>query len=146
MYSDDEHVRAPIPSINERIIDDYGYDYDIPKEGDFEKAISQSLREFNFIQEQTESKLIEEILQEDNKIRQARFVSTKQKLTKVSMLDKQNYNTYSFILSIIELYESGFVSTYPSNQDEYNKIFSLLKTVRLTNEELLELKNLIILE
>ena len=146
MYSNDEDVRAPIPSINDRLIDDYDYEYDNTTEKDFEKAINQSLIEFNFIQEQTEQRIIEEILQENNTNRQTKFVSTKQKLTKVSMLDKQNYNTYSFILNVIELYESGCISVYPSNQDEYNKIFSLLKTVRLTPEELLDLKNLIIWE
>ena len=57
-------------------------------------------------------------------------------------IDKQNSNLYINILTIITLYESGYVTKYNTSKEDATAFSKLCNSIRLTNEELPSLKQL----
>ena len=132
---------------NNEYINDYGNN-DYKKEEDDEQLkliLELSKNEYISSQEIEEQKEIDTIIEHSN-VELDKYNSIKNKLNKILCFDKQNKEIYELILSIIQLYETGYITTYKSTTKEYNNIFVLLKTIRLTNEEEHSLKYLIIEE
>ena len=146
---DDDNIRPPDPIINEQLLDnDNDYDYElinqnitnifnitnttnhnVPSYNDeLNKALELSKREFKD--------------EEDN--RKNEFKSIKLKLNKILLFDRPNIFNYELILSIIELYEQCYINEYKSLNKEFNDIFNVLKTIRLTNEESSSIKKIIV--
>jgi hypothetical protein len=141
----DDIIRPPDPIINEQLLDnDYNYElinqnitnitnttnYDDPSSytDELNKALELSKREFKD--------------EEDN--RKNEFKSIKLKLNKILLFDRPNIFNYELILSIIELYEQCYINEYKSLNKEFNDIFNVLKTIRLTKEELSSIKKIIV--
>jgi hypothetical protein len=142
----DDNIRPPDPIINEQLLDndnDYDYElinqnitnttnitnYDHPSYNDeLNKALELSKREFKD--------------EEDN--RKNEFKSIKLKLNKILLFDRPNIFNYELILSIIELYEQCYINEYISLNKEFNDIFNVLKTIRLTKAELSSIKKIIV--
>jgi hypothetical protein len=142
----DDNIRPPDPIINEQLLDndnDYDYElinqnitnttnitnYDHPSYNDeLNKALELSKREFKD--------------EEDN--RKNEFKSIKLKLNKILLFDRPNIFNYELILSIIELYEQCYINEYKSLNKEFNDIFNVLKTIRLTKAELSSIKKIIV--
>jgi hypothetical protein len=153
-------IRAPDPVIRERLIDgpdytndeftNYNYNYNnnyyvnnlAPEDLDaeFKKILQESKEEFDFLQEQ---KVKELIVFEKNKMIE-KYHIIKQKLQKIQNYDTVNADTYSTIITIIEMYEMQYIETFSLDETSYANIFNLVKTIRLTKEEY-ELLNALII-
>jgi hypothetical protein len=147
---DELNIRAPDPVIKERLVDygdddftDYNYNYNYleTNTNDLDQILKQSLEEF----ETAETQKIQEMLAIERSKIAEKYTSIKHKLQKVQSHDTFNKDTYDTIISIIELYESNFIETYALDEISYNNIFKLIKTIRLTKEELILLETLIVL-
>jgi hypothetical protein len=107
------------------------------------KAIEISKNDFDTFQYEEEQKNIEIIEKEKEKERIDQFKSIRQKLNRILAIDKANTITYEHILTIITLYESGYVTKYNTSEEEVTTFFKLFNSIRLTNEELSSLKQII---
>ena len=140
----DDNIRPPDPIINEQLLDN-DYNYELITQNitntnttnyieatsytdELNKALELSKREFKD--------------EEDN--RKNEFKSIKLKLNKILLFDRPNIFNYELILSIIELYEQCYINEYKSLNKEFNAIFNVLKTIRLTKEELSSIKKIIV--
>jgi len=155
-------IRAPDPVIRERLIDgpdytndeftNYNYNYNYNNnyyvnnlapedlDAEFQKILQESKEEFDFLQEQ---KVKEIIVVEKNKMIE-KYHIIKQKLQKIQNYDTVNADTYSTIITIIEMYEMQYIETFSLDETSYANIFNLVKTIRLTKEEY-ELLNALII-
>ena len=139
----DDNIRPPDPIINEQLLDnDYNYELinqnitntnttnyiEASYNDELSNALELSKREFKD--------------EEDN--RKNEFKSIKLKLNKILLFDRPNIFNYELILSIIELYEQCYINEYNSLNKEFNDIFNVLKTIRLTKEELSSIKKIIV--
>ncbi len=107
------------------------------------KAIEISKNDFDTFQYEEQQKNIEIIEKEKEKERIDQFKSIRQKLNRISAIDKSNARTYEHILTIITLYETGYVTKYNTSEEEVTTFFKLFNSIRLTNEELSSLKQII---
>jgi hypothetical protein len=107
------------------------------------KAIEISKHDFDTFQYEEEEKNIKIIEKEKEKERIDQFKSIRQKLNRILAIDKANTITYEHILTIITLYESGYVTKYNTSEEEVTTFFKLFNSIRLTNEELSSLKQII---
>ena len=150
----DEDIRQADEVKRERLInydyDDDNYNYlDLGNnnlEEEFDAILELSKKEFNSAQEKQEEKDIELIYNQLKEERQNKFNNIKIQLSKMLIFDKENVNYYELVLSIIELYETGTISKYIINKTNYDIIFTILKTFRLPNQEIDNLKQLILCE
>jgi len=153
--NDDNDIRHPDPVKMERLIDD---DFDntdyhgINTESNYDlnTILEISKHEFNSLQEQEEQKTIELICNQTKQNlyqeRENKFKNVKIQLNKIIPFDTSNLNYYELILSIIEMYELGFINEYKINLNEYTNISRILKTVRLPNDEIDNFKKIIVCE
>jgi len=109
------------------------------------KMIEFSKLEFDLLVAEEEQKLIKIIKAEANE-RLQKFESIKQKIKKLAIYDKSKTNIYDNILSIVELYENGFVTSYTLTKEEYTQIFAILNSVRITDSEMESLRTLFVSE
>ena len=152
-YDEELEVRAPDPVIKERLLDPNYYtnytntnytkhnyvntDY---VNDDLDIILKLSLEEFELAEEK---RINEQIISERSEVSK-KYNNIKQKLLKVQGYDTINKELYGTIISIIELYEAGFVNTYNLDETSYDNVFKLLKTIRLTKEEM-DLLNVLII-
>jgi len=132
----DDEIRSPDPVIKERLIEPIynndNYNFVSTSDADLDQILKQSLAEF----ELNETQKVQEMIALERSTIAKKYNDIKQKLQKVQSFDATNKDTYSTVISIIELYEADFVDTYTLDETSYNNVFKLLKTVRLTKEEL----------
>ena len=133
-FNDDHDIRGPDPVITETLIDDTNYlnNDNNNNDNDFDRIMKLSIEEF----ELNEEKKIQEMIVNNRYENVKKYNDIKQRLQKVKSYDTINKDIYSTIISIIELYEANFIDTYVLDETSYNNIFALLKTIRLTKEEL----------
>ena len=108
------------------------------------KALEISKNDFDIFQDEEDQKNIELIEKEKEKERIAQFQIIRQKLNRILVFDKVNTRLYENIFSIITLYESGYITKYNTSEEEVTAFFKLFNSIRLTNEELMSLKQLFI--
>ena len=84
--------------------------------------------------------------EEQEKQRKDKFNNIKIQIHKVLLFDKTNLQYYELILSIIEMFENGFITEYIINETEYTNIFKIIKTIRIPLDEINNLKKLILFE
>jgi hypothetical protein len=153
----DDNIRTPDPVKTDRLIqeDDYINDFINPIldnniNYDLDTVLELSKNEYNNSQEQEEQKAIEliysQIKEEQDKLRKNKFDKIKTQLNKIILFDRLHLYYYELVLSIVEMFESGAINEYKTNEIEYNTIFKLLKTIRLPNEEIENLKKIILCE
>ena len=139
----DDNIRPPDPIINEQLLDnDYNYELinqNITNTTNTTNTTNYNTDELNKALELSKREFKDE---EDN--RKNEFKSIKLKLNKILLFDRPNIFNYELILSIIELYEQCYINEYKSLNKEFNDIFNVLKTIRLTKEELSSIKKIIV--
>jgi uncharacterized Fe-S cluster-containing protein len=148
--NDNNIVRPPDPVIKERLVDygnnnddfaNYNYNYLESTSDDIDRILKESLQEF----ELAEEKKVQEMLALERSEKVKKYTSIKERLQKIQGHDLLNKDTYGTIISIIELYEADFIESYLLDETSYKNIFKLLRTIRLTKEDLDLLGSLIIL-
>jgi hypothetical protein len=145
----DNDVRAPDPTITEQLIepDEFSYNYYtdnctnnfINEYDDIDKILKQSLIDF----EEEEDQKMNKILMDKKQELTEKYVSIKKKLQKIQGHDVTNKDAYETVISIIEMYEMEYINRYILDEISYNNIFKIIKSIRLTKEELLMLETLI---
>jgi len=143
-----DNIREPDPVKKEQLIDNNNiYDYINPiiqnYDDELDKALELSKKEFELIQDEQE-KHVFELIKKEEEDRKNEFKTIKLKLNKILLFDRPNCSKYELILSLIQLYEENCIKEYKSIESEYNNLFKLLKSIRLTNQELESLRKLII--
>lgn len=144
----EDNIRPPDEAITERLVDNninIQFNDKDTYNDELNLVLELSKNEYNFSQEFEEQKEIDTIIQQ-SKTELEKYTPIKNKLNKILLFDKPNSGIYEYILSIIHLYETGYITYYYSNKTEYKNIFDILKSIRLTNDEFNSLKNLIIEE
>lgn len=139
MDSDDD-VREPDSVVIDKLIDNDNTDNNY----DFEKILQQSIEQSKHEYEKQEQEILELIIQQEKTERSSMFVSLKQYIKRMEIIDKPNSQLFGTLLSIIEMYENGYITTYLIDNDEYEKIFKLISNNRLPKEELNNLRKIII--
>ena len=126
-----DDIRPPDSVITERLIDFNNTFTDLNNE--LNTVIEMSKNEYNLLQEQ------------EQQLRQRKFHNIKIQINKIILFDKPNLRYYELILTIIEMFELCLINQYNiTNENEYINIFKLLKSIRLPNNEIEEIKKLII--
>ena len=126
-----DDIRPPDSVITERLIDYNNTFTDLNSE--LNTVIEMSKNEYNLLQEQ------------EQQLRQRKFHNIKIQINKIILFDKPNLRYYELILTIIEMFELCLINQYNiTNENEYINIFKLLKSIRLPNNEIEEIKKLII--
>ena len=149
--NNDDDIRTPDPIKKERLINNSLQSFKPFKsfksleDNQLNEILELSKNEFNNSQDIYEKNIIDGLIQE-SKERLMQFTSIKQKLNKMLAFDKQNAHIYETILSAIEFYIEGYIRQYKSTKKEFEQIFCVIKTIRLTNEEVKHLQNLIVIE
>ena len=144
----DLNIRSPDPVIRERLVDygnnddfaNYNYNYLETNNNDIDRILKESLEEFELAEEQK----IQEMLAIERSEKAKKYTIIKEKLQKIQGHDLSNKDTYGTIISIIELYEADFIESYFLDEISFNNVFKLLRTIRLTKEDLDLLGSLII--
>ena len=145
----DLNIRSPDPVIRERLVDygnnddfaNYNYNYLETNNNDIDRILKESLEEFELAEEQK----IQEMLAIERSEKAKKYTIIKEKLQKIQGHDLSNKDTYGTIISIIELYEADFIESYFLDETSYNNVFKLLRTIRLSKEDLDLLYSLIML-
>jgi hypothetical protein len=142
-----DNIREPDPVKKEQLIDNNNiYDFNPiiqNYDDELDKALELSKKEFEFIQDEQE-KHVFELIKKEEEDRKNEFKTIKIKLSKILLFDRPNCGKYELILSLIQLYEENCIKEYKSIELEYNDLFKLLKSIRLTNQELESLRKLIV--
>lgn len=143
--NENEDIRIPDPIIKETLITNNNFNnyYETNLDDEYNRIIELSKIEFErqaIIEEQELSKLMKR--EKDERL--LKFVNVKQTITKLSSIDKNNAQIYETILTVIQMYEEGHITIYELTVDEYQRFFSLLKTIRLTKQELDSLRHLLV--
>ena len=126
-----DDIRPPDSVITERLIDYNDTFRDLNSE--LNTAIEMSKNEYNLLQEQ------------EQQLRQQKFHNIKIQINKIILFDRPNLRYYELILTIIEMFELCLINQYNiTNENEYMNIFKILKSIRLPNNEIEEIKKLII--
>ena len=82
---------------------------------------------------------------EKTRLRIESFKDVLFKIKKISMIDAKILKFYNIIEPIIKSYCACNIDTYECDKALYHKIFSTLKTIRLTESEFSLFKNLFIM-
>lgn len=147
----EDNIRPPDSVKIDRLInDDYEHNNNnhiqFNQNYDLNTVLEMSKNEF-LVKEQLEMELLcIELKEQHHKELQNKFNNLKIQLNKIILFDRPNIDYYELVLSIIEMYELGVISEYKTNLNEYTNIFRLLKTIRLPNDELENLKKIITYE
>ena len=154
----DNNIRPPDPVTNEQLLDndndnDYNYNYNYEL---INQTVNQNITnttnydELNYDETNYNDELNKALELSKNEFKEVEdgrkneFKSIKLKLNKILLFDRPNIFNYELILSIIELYEQNYINEYKSLNKEFNDIFNVLKTIRLTNEESSSIKKIIV--
>jgi hypothetical protein len=144
---DDNNIRPPDQVKIDKLIDDDTINPIVQNNNfDLETILELSKNEYNSLQDQEEQKAIELICNQTKQERQNKFNNIKIQLNKIILFDRDHLDYYELVLSIIEMYELNVINEYKTYEKEYTTIFKLLKTIRLPNEEIENLKKIILLE
>ena len=145
------NVRAPDPTIREQLIepDEFSYNYYthnysnnfINEYDDIDQILKQSLIDF----EEEEDRKMNKVLTDKKQELIEKYVSIKKKLQKIQGHDVTNKDAYETVVSIIEMYEMEYVNRYILDETSYNNIFKIIKSIRITKEELSLLETLIVI-
>jgi hypothetical protein len=146
-----------------RLIDDDDYtdeEYRPPDESKICRLIDDGYANVNMgmgmdIETQYFNMLIQETKEKDSQISnptlqeptapENKFKHTIMQLNKLSIFDNTNIAYYELILTIIEMYNNNYITEYIVSLDEYNKIFKILNNIRIPENEINQLKIIIII-
>jgi len=144
-YESESEIRSPDETQTHQLIDDSinfnnnfnnnnfnnnnNDDY-IINDYDLEMAISESIKEEEEYQK-NQLKILEKI-----QIRIKEFDKILLYIKRISMIDNEILDFYNIIQPIIDCYCGCNIENYKCDEVMYNKIFNILKTIRISESEL----------
>lgn len=155
MNSDDEkneYIRSPDPVIRETLLEPINinhsynnsiYDFEEDDCVFFEDILRQSREEYE--KEQLKRHIQNELLEKERLEKKLICTSITQKINKIKGYDTANKNIYETVNSIIEMYEMDHIINFVTQKNQYENIFKVLSSLRITSDEMHFLRNLIIL-
>ena len=152
IQSEEENIRAPDEAIREILIEygsnyeiNFGFDYYnteiIPNEDEYENELQLAI-----IESTKEQEAYEKIQLEKTILRVQTFKDVLLKIKKISMFDKTFLEFCNIIEPIIDSYCACYIDVYECDKIMYDLIFGTLKTIRLTEVELMLFENLFVME
>ena len=155
IQSEEENIRPPDEAIREILIDygsnyaiNFGFDYNdydnienIRPPDEYENELQLAIIESTKEQEAYEKKLLEKTT-----LRVQTFKEVILKIKKISMFDKTFLEFCNIIEPIINSYCACYIDVYECDKIMYDLIFGTLKTIRLTEIELMLFENLFVME
>lgn len=158
MDSDDDNIRPPDAPIREILVPNYNTNYtnfntnlnfNTNQNNDyaFKEVLQKSLKESELFFAEEEQKQFETIMNQ-HKERKQKGESIVKKIDKLKVFDvinKEVYEIYETICSIIELWEMEYIVKFETDQNTYDSIRKIIKTIRFTKEEQQFLDELIVL-
>lgn len=120
-----------------RHINNFDSDYEL------DKVLELSKHEINMLEEKEEEELMK-MFEIEVEERVKTFSDTIKLIKKMLVFDKAN-NTeiYNLLLSIIEMYQLGYINKYQLDSTSYYEIFHILKGLRMNSEDFILLQNII---
>ena len=155
IQSEEENIRPPDEAIREILIDygsnydiNFGFDYTnydnieiIPNEDEYENELQMAI-----IESTKEQEAYEKNLSEKTNLRVQTFKDVLLKIKKISMFDKTFLKFCNIIEPIIDSYCACYIDVYECDKIMYDLIFGTLKTIRITEVELMLFENLFVME
>jgi hypothetical protein len=152
IQSEEENIRAPDEAIREILIEygsnyeiNFGFDYYnteiIPNEDEYENELQLAI-----IESTKEQEAYEKTQLEKTNLRVQTFKDVLLKIKKISMFDKTLLEFCNIIEPIIDSYCACYIDVYECDKIMYDLIFGTLKTIRLTEVELMLFENLFVME
>jgi hypothetical protein len=153
-FNSEDSVRDPDPVICERLVDfeenptnsvfRFPSDNSEPNNAsyDLEKAIQESLREYEKEIEKHESDLLT-LINMEIKVRKQRFENIRKYITRMCALDLKHKSVYETFYNYIYLYETENIDYFVVEHDYYNKFFELISSSRLSKDDIDNCKQLI---
>jgi hypothetical protein len=133
-----EYIRQPDRSYMDQLITSDTI------EDNLAHASALSTEEYNRQQELLERELIDKMLKEI-KEREQRVLTIRQKIERIASYDKELKDFYEdFLQDILLGYIQGMFETYQLDEETKAYFDKLLKSIRLTNEEILTIKSIIV--
>jgi len=143
----DDNIRPPDAPIREILVPRFNTNFirqNFNNDAAFEEVLQQSLKDSELLFAEEEQKQFETIMNQ-HKERKQKGESIVKKIDKVKAFDVKNKEIYETICSIIELWEMEYIVQFETEQDSYDSIRKIIKTIRLTKEEQQFLNELIVL-
>jgi len=151
----DDNIRPPDAPIREILVPSFNANFNTSytnfntiqnqnNDAAFEEVLLQSLKDSELLFAEEEQKHFETIMNQ-HKERKQKGESIVKKIDKVKAFDVKNKEIYETICSIIELWEMEYIVQFETEQDSYDSIRKIIKTIRLTKEEQQFLNELIVL-
>lgn len=140
----EENVRPPDEVKIERLLEDNRDQF----QKDLDQALLLSIEEMKKQQEtyiDYEKKIMEDFITETNNRKQI-FCNFLINLNKLIRFDKEVKEIYEIIEPIVDAYCSQVFDTCSLDIETYDKIFNLLKKIRIDQNAANRLKNIIIIE
>jgi hypothetical protein len=107
------------------------------------KILELSKHEFDILQEKEEETIMK-MFELEMEERLKTLSETKKLLHKMLVFDKPNTEIYKSVLSIIEMYQLGYINKYSMDTSNYHDTFRILKGLRINSQEFALLQNIII--
>ena len=134
----EDNIRPPDDIKKDRLIEE------TPDE-DTQFNIILQMSKAEFIKKQyIEEQEIKTFLEYEKKKHITKFKTIQEKINKLLIFDTENTSKYELILNVIELYNQEYITKYEMDQKEHNNIVSIIKSIRLTKEELTNLLSLLV--
>jgi len=139
----EENVRPPDEVVRERLLQDTRSDFD----KELDEVLNLSMREFHqqqIMNDQYEEQIKKSFIEEVNK-RKNIFQTLLLNLNKLIKFDKEVREIYDIIEPIIDSYCGLFIETCELDKITHNKIFDMLRKIRV-NQKAVEILKTIIVE
>jgi len=130
-------VRPPDDDITDTLVNhEFAF---LDTEEEIQRLLEMTQKEYEF----QENQQLMAMYKEEEKERLHKFPSLTQQCKKLVTIDAANSKWYNSLLSIIQMYEDGYINTYELEEDEYIQLFNLIRTMRIKQDEILALEKLI---
>lgn len=141
-----DNIRPPDEIKREQLLETIYDEWSINNDKELEDAIYLSLYELNEIQKQNkayEDKIVNEFIKETNE-RREKFRELLDQMNKIGKYDKDVKEIYEIIETIIEAYCNRSIDVCELDRETYNKIFSVINTIRNGKEKIKLLTTLLV--
>ena len=138
----DEEIRPPDDIKREKLIQDTRSVFD----REMEEAIylsMQEVREEEIKNHKFEEEIVNNYIKEQNERREL-FRDLLINMNKLSRFDKDIKELYDFLDPIIEAYCNHYITRYELDKETYDKVFNVLKTIRVNKNTLDILQTIIV--